>query len=82
MNHGRKEYVRQSSDVLVSTNTAKSFFALLRRGHHGIFHHYSETHMQRYCDVFSFRWDHRKISDGDGMVAAIKGAEGKRLTYR
>jgi transposase-like protein len=82
VNHGQHEYVRRTGDVLVSTNTAESFFALLKRGHYGIFHHYSENHMQRYCDEFSFRWDHRKISDGHRMVAAIKGAEGKRLMYK
>jgi hypothetical protein len=28
-----------------------------------------------------FRWDHRKVNDGERMVAAIRGAEGKRLMY-
>jgi len=37
--------------------------------------------MHRYCDEFSFRWDHRKITDGSRMIAAIVGAEGKRLKY-
>jgi len=36
----------------------------------------------RYCNEFSFRWDHRKVSDGERMVAAIEGAEGKRLMYK
>jgi transposase-like protein len=65
----------------VTTNTAESFFALMKRGVHGIFHHVSRRHLRRYCDEFSFRWDHRKVSDGQRMVAAILGAEGKRLKY-
>jgi transposase-like protein len=65
----------------IYTNTAESFFALFKRGVHGIFHHVSRKHLRRYCDEFSFRWDHRKVSDGERMVAAIAGAEGKRLVY-
>jgi hypothetical protein len=82
VNHRSKEYVRYEDRFTVHTNTAESFFALLKRGHHGIFHHLSKKHIERYCHEFAFRWTHRKISDGQRMVNAIKGAEGKRLTYR
>lgn len=83
VNHGLKEYVRyrEPGDEPVSTNTAESFFALLKRGHYGIFHQLSKKHLHRYCDKFSFRWDHRKVSDGERMVAAVRGSEGKRLMY-
>jgi transposase-like protein len=76
--HKDGEYTRGDD----STNTAESFFALLKRGHYGTFHQLSRHHLGRYCDEFSFRWEHRKTSDGQRMVAAIEGAEGKRLTYR
>ena len=84
VNHSRKEYVRieQCGEVIVSTNTAESFFALLQRGHTGTFHQLSKKHLHRYLHEFSFRWDHRKITDGQRMVAAIVGAEGKRLRYK
>jgi transposase-like protein len=65
----------------IHVNTAEAFFALLKRGVHGIFHHVSRRHLRRYCDEFSFRWDYRKVTDGSRMVAAIQGAEGKRLMY-
>jgi len=81
--HSSGEYARTADDgVSVNTNTAESFFALLKRGHYGIFHSFSRKHTHRYCDEFGFRWNRRKSSDGDRMVAAIKGAEGKRLMYR
>lgn len=81
--HGTGEYSRKRKDgVSVNTNTAESFFALLKRGHYGIFHWFSREHTHRYCDEFSFRWDRRNVSDGERMVAAINGTEGKRLTYR
>jgi len=78
VNHKQEEYVRDG----VSTNTAESFFALLKRGHYGIFHSLSKHHLFRYCNEFAFRWNYRKMDDGERMLAAIRGAEGKRLMYR
>ncbi len=78
VNHSQGEYARGD----VNTNTAESFFALLKRGVHGTFHHVSKTHLHRYCDEFSFRWDERKVTDGERTVEAIKRAAGKRLMYR
>jgi len=63
-------------------NNCESFFALFKRGVHGAFHHISKKHMHRYLDEFSFRWDYRKVSDGERTERAIRAAEGKRLTYR
>src|SRR5439155_19133732 len=34
-----------------------------------------------YLSEFDFRWNHRKVTDGERTVAAIKGIEGKRLRY-
>lgn len=78
VNHGMGEYVKDD----VYTNTAESYFALLKRGVHGTFHHISKEHLSRYCDEFSFRWNHRKVTDGERTTQAIKGIEGKRLAYR
>ena len=77
--HSQGQYVNRSGE---HTNTAESFFALLKRGHYGTFHQLSKHHLHRYVDEFSFRWNHRKTSDGARMVAAIIGASGKRLKYR
>jgi transposase-like protein len=80
--HSIGEYVRVDEDgMIVHTNTAESFFCLIKRGHYGIFHQLSKKHLPRYCDEFSFRWNHRKVTDGTRMVEAIKGAKGKRLMY-
>ena len=66
----------------VTTNTAESFIALIKRGHYGIFHQYSKKHLHRYIAEATFRWNHRKVSDGTRRDAAIKSADGKRLMYR
>jgi hypothetical protein len=51
----------------------------------GSFHSVSEQHLQRYVDEFAFRWDNRSamgVEDTERAALAIKGARGKRLTYR
>ncbi len=75
--HSEGEYSRDG----VNTNTAEAFFALLKRGHYGVFHHLSKHHLFRYCDEFAFRWNHRKISDSERRDIAISQAVGKRLMY-
>lgn len=81
--HRSGQYARTAADgLIVHTNTAESFFALIKRGHYGVFHQLSKRHLHRYCQEFRFRWDHRKASDGERMVEAIKGTRGKRLVYR
>jgi len=76
--HSKNEYARGAAHV----NTCESFFALLKRGVMGSFHHVSRKHLQRYCDEFSYRWDSRKVSDQERAEAVLRLAEGKRLMYR
>lgn len=78
VDHGHGEYVRGDA----YTNTAESWIALLKRGVVGTFHHVSEEHLDRYVNEFAFRWDYRKASDGERMVKAVEGIEGKRLIYK
>lgn len=78
VNHSIGEYSNGEAHI----NSGESFFALLKRGVHGTFHHVSKQHLARYCDEFSFRWNGRKVTDGERAVLAIAGAEGKRLEYR
>lgn len=79
VNHGRGQYVNEDG---FNTNTAESYFALLKRGVYGTFHQVSKKHLSRYCDEFSFRWNGRKLSDRERCETAIKGIEGKRLRYQ
>jgi len=78
VNHRRGEYSRGDA----YTNTAESFFALLKRGLYGTFHAVSREHLHRYVTEFQFRWNTRKISDGQRVVLAIQAADGKRLQYK
>jgi len=78
VNHASGEYSRGGID----TNTAESYFALLKRGVIGSFHHVSKGHLHRYCDEFSFRWNNREITDLQRRTIALMQVEGKRLMYR
>ena len=68
-----------------TTNNVENFFGIFKRGMRGVYHFCGEQHLQRYLDEFAFRYTHRVgvgISDKERAALAIKGAEGKRLTYR
>jgi len=83
VNHSKYEYQRKNPDgTIASTNTAESFFSLLKRGVYGSWHHVSREHLPKYANEFAFRWNNRKVTDGERTVAAIAATEGKRLTYR
>lgn len=66
----------------VHVNTCESFRALLKRGVHGTYHHWSVKHLHRYLSEFDFRFNMRKASDGERTLEMLKGFEGKRLMYR
>jgi transposase-like protein len=76
--HEIGEYARGD----ITSNTVESFFAILKRGIYGTFHAVSKKHLHRYVNEFAFRWNTRQINDGERIVKAIKGADGKRLMYR
>ena len=81
VNHGIGEYVRGEAH----TNTVESYFAILKRGIIGTYHHVSQQHLKRYLAEFDFRYNNRialGVNDVARTVTAIKGASGKRLLYR
>ena len=42
----------------------------------------SEAQLAHYTAEFDFRYNTRTITDGERAAIALKGAVGKRLTYR
>jgi transposase-like protein len=78
VDHGAGEYVRGDA----YSNTAESRFSLMKRAVYGTHHSVSEAHLQRYLAEWDFKWNTRKISDGERAALIAKGIEGKRLTYR
>jgi transposase-like protein len=79
VHHSKGEYVR---GTFWHTNTIESHFALLKRGVIGAFHNISEAHLHRYLAEFDFRANTRSLTDAERASALLRGAQGKRLTYR
>lgn len=83
VNHSRDEYHRHNHDGTISTtNSAESFFSLLKRGVYGAWHHVSREHLPKYANEFAFRWGTNKLTDGARMATMPALFEGKRLMYR
>ncbi len=79
--HKKEEYAR--GDVHV--NSAEGYFSIFKRGMTGVYQHCGEQHLHRYLNEFDFRYNNRtalKITDAERAAKVLKGAEGKRLTYR
>jgi len=81
VDHSKREWARGD----VHTNTLESHFSLFKRGLVGTYQHMDKKHLDRYLAEFDFRYNNRAklgISDVSRTVNAMKGLEGKRLTYR
>ncbi len=76
--HSREEYVRGD----VHTNTAEGYFANLKRGLHGIYHHVGSHYLGQYLAEFDFRYNTRHDTDGQRTVVGLRKIEGKRLMLR
>jgi transposase-like protein len=82
VDHTAGEYVRAGFH---HSNTVENYFSILKRGIVGVYHHVSEAHLHRYLSEFDFRYSNRAglgVSDTMRTNEMLKGATGKRLTYR
>jgi transposase-like protein len=77
--HRKGQYAKPDG---THSNTVESSFSLLKRGIYGTFHNVSRKHLHRYVAEFDFRWNARKVNDGERLARAIRSAVGKRLRYR
>jgi transposase-like protein len=78
VNHEADEYVRGDAH----TNTAECRFSLMKRAVYGAHHSISEAHLDRYLTEWDFKWNTRSMNDGERAASALRGSEGRRLTYR
>jgi len=79
--HSKGEYGRG----LIHTNTVEGFYSVFKRGMKGVYQHCAEHHLHRYVSEFDFRYNNRSklgVEDAARAETAIRGAVGKRLTYK
>ena len=79
--HATNQYVNEETGA--TTNAIESVWALMKRGHKGVYHHFSKKHLHRYLEEFNFRLDKGNcaIDTIDRVRSLVKGATDKRLTY-
>ena len=51
VNHQRGEYVNEQ----ITTNSLESVWAILKRAHKGVYHHWSKKHSHRYYNEIAYR---------------------------
>jgi transposase-like protein len=72
------QYVRGN----VHTNGLENFWALFKRCIKGTHISIEPFHIFRYLDSEMFRYNNRKLTDGERMILAAVGMSDKRLTYK
>lgn len=80
VNHGAKQFV----DGMANTNAIESVWAVLKRGFYGIYHWFSNKHLQRYIDEFTFRLNEGKCKNHtcQRINFLLNKAFGTRITYK
>ena len=78
VNHSVSEFVREQAH----TNGLESFWASLKRGYHGTFHHISPKHLHRYVNEFAGRHNLRPQDTERMMQEIYASLIGKRLMYK
>jgi transposase-like protein len=83
--HGKGEYTRSPEGIrapFFHTNTVECFFSLCKRAVFGAHHSISEAHLHRYLVEWDFKFNNRRVSDGERTALIAQQAEGKRLMYQ
>jgi len=82
VNHSAGEYVRYEDGACVTTNSVEGFFAILKRGNYGVYHHWSKKYLGQYLREFDWRYNVRGLPDMERTVVALKMTGGKRLMLK
>jgi transposase-like protein len=73
----KSEYVRGE----VHTQGIESYWAILKRGLYGTFHHVDAGYLGCYLNEFEFRFNRREVSNAQRFAALVSQVNGRRLTW-
>jgi transposase-like protein len=79
--HQVVDHAVKYADGHVHTNGLENFWSLLKRGIGGTYVSVEPFHLFRYLDEQAFRFNNRKMTDGERFSLAVDGIVGKRLTF-
>src|ERR1039457_3447856 len=79
--HQVVDHAVQYVDGKIHTNGLENFWSLLKRGINGTYVSVEPFHLFRYLDEQSYRFNNRKLTDGERFSIAVDGIVGKRLTF-
>jgi transposase-like protein len=80
--HAFIDHAEKYVDGKVHTNGLENFWSLFKRCIKGTHVSVDPYHLLAYVDSECFRFNHRKLTDGERMILATAGFAGKRLTYK
>ena len=80
--HQFVDHTNRYAEGIVHTNGLENFWALFKRCIKGTHISVEPFHLAAYLDSEAFRFNHRKLKDGDRFQIAVGGYHGKRLTYK
>jgi transposase-like protein len=76
------DHAEKYVDGIIHTNGLENFWSLFKRCIKGTHVSIDPYHLPAYLDAEAFRFNNRKVKDGDRFVMAAQGLHGKRLTYK
>jgi len=80
--HNAGQYVRYTLEgKQVTTNRIEGFWAGVKRQMHGTHHAVSRKHLHRYLSEAEFKYNSRRLTDGERTVKLIRATVNRRLTY-
>ena len=80
--HGIVDHAQKYVDGKIHTNGLENFWSLFKRCIKGTHISIEPFHLEAYVDSEAFRFNHRKLHDGERFTLAAKELHGKRLTYK
>jgi len=75
------DHAVQYVDGKIHTNGLENFWSLLKRGINGTYVSVEPFHLFRYLDEQAYRYNNRKLTDGERFSMAVSQIVGKRLTW-